>query len=301
MCTHEECGMAMFEQKSSWIDHETEQHWRYWFCHLCNFNSHTQSDVAWHLERFHRNDLNQHTEDLSVYMGSRPLEYLDASRCALCDWDKLLLSNGSVTTVSRDSFMGHLAHHLEQLALFAIPRATSDRTSGSLEANHAAHQSSRASQSVDVSSFLGGIQSIDSGTIADLDGFVGDTRDSQAASLTTISQAFPSTLRGDDILSVWIDHAESHSQENSQTVTAQEVLNGPAANFSSINRIVPSRPRDDDATSAWSHHIGPLNREYRHGTIAQDLAKEQKKGTSWEYYADHPQRPVSPERWPEYN
>jgi hypothetical protein len=137
--------MAMFEQKRSWVDHEMEQHRRSWFCLLCKFSSVQQSDVTLHLERHHPETLSEELKPTMAYMASRPLDSMDASRCPLCDWDKVLLSKGSVTTVSRESFMSHLAYHLEQLALFAIPRANSGEDSDSLGTNHAANHGSQTS------------------------------------------------------------------------------------------------------------------------------------------------------------
>jgi hypothetical protein len=212
--------MAMFEQKRAWIDHEMEKHWRSWFCYLCKFNSDQQSELAIHLGRHHPETLNEGPEHAMTYMTSRPLDYLDASRCPLCDWDKLLSSKGSITTVSRASFMGHLAHHLEQLALFAIPRAISDEDFDSLGTNHAANHSSQISQSIESSSSVQAEASIQSAIKT------GPTKsssphtheslsevDSKPVSLVTISQAFPSEPQDNDTTVAWMTRTEDHNAE----------------------------------------------------------------------------------------
>jgi len=144
--------MLMFEQKRAWIDHEMEKHFRSWLCYLCKFSSDKQSEVTLHLERHHPETLSGELQHIMTYMTSRPLDYLDASRCKLCDWDKSLSSKDSNTTVSRASFMGHSSHHLEQLALFAIPRIDPGEISGSLGTKRAAVDDSQVSSDTNATS-----------------------------------------------------------------------------------------------------------------------------------------------------
>lgn len=223
LCTHEECGMAMFEQKHSWIDHEMEKHWRSWFCCLCKFSSDQQSEVTMHLEQHHPETLSTEPTDTMTYMTSRPLDYLDASRCPLCDWDKSLASRNSVTTVSCASFMGHLAQHLEQLALFAIPRVNSGEASGSLNSNHAANQDSQVSQSTDNSKLPREERSIGSTIKADPTGSTSSSTreplpgvDSKPVSLVTIRLL--AEPRSDDATVAWMDRTGAH---NSEVVTSK--------------------------------------------------------------------------------
>jgi hypothetical protein len=210
--------MAMFEQKRAWVDHEMENHWRSWSCHLCNFDCDRQSDMALHLEQSHRKDLSEENKHSMAYMTSRPLDSIDTNRCLLCDWGKVLLSKGSVTMVSRASFMGHLAHHLEQLALFAIPRAISGEDFDSLETNHAANHGSQIPQSIESSSSVQAEASIQSAIKT------GPTKssfphtheslsevDSKPVSLVTISQAFPSEPQDNDTTVAWMTRTEAHN------------------------------------------------------------------------------------------
>jgi hypothetical protein len=210
--------MAMFEQKRAWIDHEMEKHWRSWFCYLCKFSSDQQSEVESHLGRHHPEALSEEVGHTMTYMTSRPLDYIDASRCPLCDWEKVLLSKNSVTTVSRASFMGHLAYHLEQLALFALPRVNSGDKSGSLHSNIAANQDWQASQSTEKSSFARKERSVDSsikeGPSHSNDSSMEGITDSEVVSLATINQAFPSESRGADATSAWMVDTDPHIPED---------------------------------------------------------------------------------------
>jgi hypothetical protein len=201
--------MTMFENKRAWIDHEMEKHWRSWSCYLCKFMSNQQSDVESHLVRSHPEVMSE-GEHTMIYISSRPLDYIDTSRCMLCDWDKVLLSKDSVTVVSRESFMGHLAHHLEQLALFAVPRINSGEDSGSLGTNHAANQDSQVSESAESPNFERGDPLIDSAIKADHIYSSSYTQKSQpeadahAVGLVTIAQAFPLDSQGEDATLTWM-------------------------------------------------------------------------------------------------
>ena len=226
LCTHEECGMTMFEQKRAWIDHEMEKHWRSWFCYLCKFSSDQQSEVKLHLERYHPETLGEELEDTMTYMTSCPLDYLDASRCPLCDWDKSLASKSPITTVSRASFMGHLAQHLEQLALFAIPRVGSGENFGSVESNLAANRGSQASRSTENSrsaedKLLTGVATTTRADPTEVASSpMQQTYDSQAASFNAIGLAFPSQPQDHDATFAWMTSTEPH---DSGAVDGQDV------------------------------------------------------------------------------
>lgn len=60
-----------------------------------------------------------------VQVASQPLQRIPASACPLCDYDTILRARlgGSETIVIKPAhFRNHLGHHLEQLALFALPK-----------------------------------------------------------------------------------------------------------------------------------------------------------------------------------
>jgi hypothetical protein len=217
--------MTMFEQKRSWIDHEMEKHWRSWSCYLCNFTSNRQSEAESHLEKCHPGTLSEEDGHAMTYMTSRPMDYVDASRCQLCDWGKVLLSKGSVTTVSRQSFMGHLAHHLEQLALFAIPRVESGENSGSVESNLVANCGSHVSRSTENSSNAGdkpltGVETTTRvGPTEVASSPMQQTLDSQAASFNAIGLAFPSQPQEHDATFAWMTSTEPH---DSGAITGQD-------------------------------------------------------------------------------
>lgn len=142
--------MIMFEHQRSWIAHEMEHHRRQWSCQLCGFTSLTESSLAVHLKQDHDQLLGAEDKEAPIQANSRPLDYIDASECMLCDWAKTVSSKNSTTLVTLHVFMDHVASHLRQFALFALPRPHNDGHSESLGSNCAEGQGSRKSSSSDL-------------------------------------------------------------------------------------------------------------------------------------------------------
>lgn len=125
----------MFEDKQSWQDHEMENHWRSWFCQLCSrTNLESRGDLQSHLQASHGVRLDFEKADTMLSAFSRPMENIPAKSCLLCDWELELrkmdpqIEGDSSFTVFAWQFMDHLAGHLEQLALFALPRMIPEAT-----------------------------------------------------------------------------------------------------------------------------------------------------------------------------
>jgi hypothetical protein len=244
--------MTMFEHKRSWIDHEMEEHWRRWFCHLCEFDSHRESDVVLHLERLHNKVLIEGAEDYMVYMTSHPLDYISASKCTLCDWGNKM--------VSRISFMDHLAHHFEQLALFAVPRINSGKNSGNLPSNQAAKQDSR-DHSRDFSGFAREEFSIESATKAGgrnaVDSSMRRSLGGQAASLITLRRMFPSEIWGDGGASAWRTHVDSR---NTELVELFDILTNARVLCGTLARNPSSELEEDleGVVARWTESVRGL-------------------------------------------
>ncbi|KAK4895790.1 hypothetical protein LTR27_006272 [Elasticomyces elasticus] len=129
ICTFSECGMLLFDSKSTWISHELEEHRRHWICEVCN--SHQSMDrraLAVHLESTHAGMFSDAQLQLLLKACSKPKEQYNANECLLCDWEEhLRLLNPHTPpsegiSVTARHFMKHLASHLEQVALFTLPR-----------------------------------------------------------------------------------------------------------------------------------------------------------------------------------
>lgn len=126
LCTFKECGLVMFGDRRTWADHEMGSHRRTHICPLCGKgNFKTRHGLSTHIEQRHGKHSNEVQLEALLNTSSRPIECFTASECPLCNWnEKLQQLNGEEGQmyVTVQQFMKHLAGHLEQAALFALPR-----------------------------------------------------------------------------------------------------------------------------------------------------------------------------------
>ena len=111
VCTFENCTLAnhLFEKRHEWFRHELDVHRREWYCKICCRVSATKGEFQNHLEVSHSDIVN--TGNLEIVMRSSE-KVLDQHSCVVC--------SGTYTT---DRLRSHLAHHLQQLSLFVLPRS----------------------------------------------------------------------------------------------------------------------------------------------------------------------------------
>lgn len=122
VCTFEPCDMSshFFATKDEWFDHELTVHRRLWTCNTCpgatvdgdggdhhlTFNN--QADFSEHMDQVHHLPTSRLALGRAMEAFRRPVPVRDG-QCSLC--------NGHATKLK-----SHLARHLEQIALFALPR-----------------------------------------------------------------------------------------------------------------------------------------------------------------------------------
>ncbi|EGO58565.1 hypothetical protein NEUTE1DRAFT_77947 [Neurospora tetrasperma FGSC 2508] len=130
-----ECDDKFFEDRTSWFDHELEQHRCNYMCVLCGVNDGkaktTRSKLRQHILSTHGDfeaDQLERLEDA----GRETITSFKTNDCPFCDdWSKLManrkppgreaqLEDGFLVSMSR--FKKHVAMHSEQLAIFALPR-----------------------------------------------------------------------------------------------------------------------------------------------------------------------------------
>lgn len=134
MCTFKDCGSQLFAERHAWFQHELFAHRKEWRCNLCR---HKPFDTARGLEEHFRN---RHAGSFAeaqlfgvVQLCETTHDRFPASACPFCDDWKLHSLPGVPTdttvyaTVAQ--FRRHLGKHLEQLALFALPKASNDNAS----------------------------------------------------------------------------------------------------------------------------------------------------------------------------
>ena len=155
MCTFENCSAHLFQSRREWARHELEAHQREWRCSLCSLEHFTSADS---LDDHTRDHHSAYTREQISSMQSLSEQYpqvVRMSACIFCDWPATYKEgrtshsvSGETADVSTDSrsqssplakehelselptacpvvpieqFQKHVGHHLEQLALFALP------------------------------------------------------------------------------------------------------------------------------------------------------------------------------------
>lgn len=130
VCTYEDCNLQdyFFEDQDSWYKHEMLQHRIKWFCNIEKHPEYSsECEFLKHLDNAHDQNLGWMQADLLRDMFSRPSRDTEG-HCNLCKrWSTNLRS--------------HVSRHLQQMALFALPRL--NETSGSGVAERATQNSAR--------------------------------------------------------------------------------------------------------------------------------------------------------------
>lgn len=133
VCTFRDCSMPLFKSINDWFRHEMQFHRVEYLCTLCNGRRYrTEAQYIDHLQRRHADCVeDDHTS--VVEFSRKPVDRIAATDCPFCDeWSQRLLERArspipsqivalSEVFVVPDDFKRHLAGHLEELALFAIP------------------------------------------------------------------------------------------------------------------------------------------------------------------------------------
>ncbi|KAF2705151.1 hypothetical protein K504DRAFT_460420 [Pleomassaria siparia CBS 279.74] len=134
VCTFPRCDAPYFGDINKWFRHEMTCHRVSYKCFLCpNTDFDREEKLLSHLQRKHAKMMDDFEEQLTKDLARKPLMQILASDCPCCsDWvhrlkerDTSIQTSGSadndVVAVHPTVFKRHLASHLEQLALFAVP------------------------------------------------------------------------------------------------------------------------------------------------------------------------------------
>ena len=130
VCTFRECDLKMFPDRTSWFEHELQEHRIEWSCPICTNRSYRSSkEFENHVLRKHPNHFSN-AELPTLSSASRvSLDKIPASSCPFCsEWEDALrtankhISADETIVVTAQQFRRHVGAHMEQLALFAIPR-----------------------------------------------------------------------------------------------------------------------------------------------------------------------------------
>lgn len=121
VCTFPSCDLAMYPDSSAWFQHELENHRLEWSCQLCSHQPiESAKNYEVHLRKCHEELLGSTNINTLVESAKRSVKTINPSACPFCD-----PSVGDAhLPLDTSHFKAHVTRHMEQLALFAIPRVS---------------------------------------------------------------------------------------------------------------------------------------------------------------------------------
>lgn len=121
-----DCEDLMFADRNSWASHELSQHRSHFTCAICaaaDFDS--EALFREHIAG-HEGCTGERVDDL-LTAGRKVQRSFTAADCPFCDeWEAARIQSCGSAAVTGLQLKRHVATHLEQLAIFAIPRAAGD-------------------------------------------------------------------------------------------------------------------------------------------------------------------------------
>lgn len=155
VCTFEECDVKMFTDRHTWFTHELQTHRVEWRCCFCTHVPYQSLPIFQKHLRTHTGKFTEDRFPAIVKICQQPLDRIPATACPFCDyWEPKLrevnkhMSVEEILVVTPQQFRHHVGAHMEQLALFAIPRGykeDGDAESGLAVPGHGSDASSEGS------------------------------------------------------------------------------------------------------------------------------------------------------------
>ncbi|KAF2262756.1 hypothetical protein CC78DRAFT_498061, partial [Lojkania enalia] len=131
VCTFEKCDVKIFSDRHEWFHHEFRCHRAQWLCNFCQSHNFKSMELfKRHLQSQHAQGMTNDQLDALLDAGRQPIKHLAASDCPICghEWEKKLrlanpeISEEEMVIVTPAQYRRHVGSHMEQLALFALPR-----------------------------------------------------------------------------------------------------------------------------------------------------------------------------------
>ncbi|KAI1343966.1 hypothetical protein F5Y15DRAFT_368606 [Xylariaceae sp. FL0016] len=111
-CTFHDCSNPekLYATRHDWMYHEMQMHRRVWTCAECNATFMTKKSMAKHLKASHPGDWTPSQLPILIDMRECPADESNIISCPLCP-----------SQISLGRLLAHLAGHMEDIALFALP------------------------------------------------------------------------------------------------------------------------------------------------------------------------------------
>ncbi|CAN9451657.1 unnamed protein product [Alternaria alternata] len=132
VCTFPNCDAPYYGDINAWFQHEVSSHRVAYECFICSDATiYSERTYVAHLKERHARIFDNAEGELQMRLAQKPLTEIPATDCPCCtEWVDRLKEQAVIAgkpilnrtlTVSPTVFKRHLAEHLEQLALFALP------------------------------------------------------------------------------------------------------------------------------------------------------------------------------------
>ncbi|KAG4435673.1 hypothetical protein IFR05_008839 [Cadophora sp. M221] len=146
VCTFEDCELKLFSDRHTWFSHELKDHRQEWRCYFCSHHPFDNpANYQRHLASRHPESFVKDQLPALLEMSQKALAKLSPTDCPFCDdWEQRLrninphIPATEALAVTPSQFQHHLGTHMEQLALFAIPRGYTEE--GEADSGNAAPQ-----------------------------------------------------------------------------------------------------------------------------------------------------------------
>ncbi|KAK9424910.1 putative C2H2-type domain-containing protein [Seiridium unicorne] len=117
ICTYQACATPyrMFATRYDWVYHESQLHRRQWNCQKCSAAFDSKEEFQGHLEQSHAGIWNGPQISILADMGEGPKSEASRSACRFC-----------LRSMPLKRISNHVAGHLEELSLFALPKLDVD-------------------------------------------------------------------------------------------------------------------------------------------------------------------------------
>ncbi|KAK4155957.1 hypothetical protein C8A00DRAFT_13067, partial [Chaetomidium leptoderma] len=141
ICTFPGCGIETYQSQRAWFEHELLAHRSRWRCTKCAEFFESPQALEQHVAARHSQEIAGKQTATIIDMSRRPPEFIQPSECPFCDgtWasaepDALSENGAAVVVVDIDQFRRHVGHHLQQIALFSLPRLNREQEMDSNDA-----------------------------------------------------------------------------------------------------------------------------------------------------------------------
>lgn len=128
ICTFPSCSLDSFQSQHAWFDHELLIHRARWTCPNCPASFFDTADsLRQHIRLRHSEIISERQLSAIVEQSKRSVDVIRPGDCPFCDepWaesDSDIHKTSEILVVSPEQFRHHLGHHLQQVAMFALPR-----------------------------------------------------------------------------------------------------------------------------------------------------------------------------------